>query len=80
MDNERMEELRVLSEKAALSSALAKESIERYTILHGNIANAVTKPLVMKIAEEADEQIKTAVDATVKAAISNLQMYLDLKK
>lgn len=81
MDKEQLRELQEVSKRATLASDLAKTNIEKYLELHHdeNLIE-VNKPLVMKIAEDADAELKNVVDTTVKAAISNLQRYLELKQ
>ncbi|MGI2225415.1 hypothetical protein [Shewanella frigidimarina] len=79
MSKKKVETLEV-AKKAAITADLAADNIRKYNALHGDSASAsFTKPLVMKVADAADAELKAAIDASAKAAINNLQRYLDLK-
>ncbi|EKO3807216.1 hypothetical protein NTE05_004472 [Vibrio harveyi] len=74
------DELLEVAKNAALAADLAAENIRKYNAVHGDSSSvSVTKPLVMKVADAADTELKAAIDASAKAAINNLQRYLDLK-
>lgn len=77
------DELVTVGQHAALTAELAAENIRRYLTLHGEGGVAVVvKPvnLVMKIADDAESDTKAAIDAVAKAAINNLQRYLDSQR
>lgn len=69
-------ELIAVAQKAALSSELAAANIKRYAEVHSGGHEAI---YVMKVADAADADLTAAIDAAAKAAINNLQRYLDLK-
>lgn len=80
MSKTKMELLEV-GKRATMTAELAAENIRKYNALHGDSTSvSVTKPLVMKVADAADAELKAAIDASAKAAINNLQRYLDLKE
>lgn len=76
-------EILELSMFAAKAADLAKESIEKYIEMHQEKGRQVGEggaPLRMRLADNSEESLNSAVDASVKAAIENLQRYLDAKK
>lgn len=79
--NKNQTELLEVAKKAAHTAELAADNIRKYNALHGDSSASVAGPkhLVMKVADAADAELKTAIDASAKAAINNLQRYLDLK-
>ncbi len=68
--------------QAALTAELAADNIKKYVTMHGEDSANVVKPvnLVMKIADDAVAETQAAIDAVTKAAINNLQRYLDTNK
>jgi hypothetical protein len=75
--SDKKQELLELSKRAALSSELAVENIKKYELLHqGDLTSAAG--FNMKALDASDAELKAVVDISAKAAINNLQRYLDL--
>ena len=76
------EEITILGKTAALTSEIAAANIKKYLELHqgtdAGVVNQVVR-LVMKLADDANEELSKAIDSSAQAAINNLQRYLTSK-
>lgn len=77
----KQEEIKSIGKTAALTSEIAAANIKKYLELHQGTEAGVVQVvrLVMKLADDANEELSKAIDSSAQAAINNLQRYLTSK-